>query len=152
MRNTMLSVVVVSAVLSTIGSAQNNPTKDFRIRRFFPTIVAQVALTGQTASIPKTTLLTPKRNGLYRISLYAVPTATVGESAVDFQFMYGDDAGQEFITFSILANSVIGCVGNGCSFTSIARDNAGVPLTFYAAVPSDSQITYDLFITVEQLQ
>jgi|HubBroStandDraft_2_1064218.scaffolds.fasta_scaffold170402_2 hypothetical protein len=157
MRSAMLSFLLVVAGLSVSSAAQNKPAKDLRIHRFFPTIVAQVALTAQTASIPTTTLITPKQSGLYRLSAYAVPTATVGESEVLFFFVYADNAGPETLFFPVLANNQTGCVGQpgaspDCSFISVVRDNAGVPLTFSATVPQGSDLTYDLFITVEQLQ
>jgi hypothetical protein len=38
----------------------------------FPRVVAKVALTNQTGSIPSTTLLTPTTSALYRISVYMV--------------------------------------------------------------------------------
>jgi hypothetical protein len=157
MRSVMFSSLLVVAGLSISSAAQNKPAKDFRIHRLFPTIVAQVALTDQTASIPTTTLITPKHSGLYRLSAYAVPTTTVGESEVLFFFVYADNAGSETLSFPVLANSQTGCIGQpgaspDCSFVSVIRDNAGVPLTFSATVPQGSDVTYDLFITVEQLQ
>jgi hypothetical protein len=52
---------------------KGNTTKDS-----YPRIVAKIDLTGQTATIPTTTIVAPKKNGLYRISAYSAITVPGG--------------------------------------------------------------------------
>ncbi len=135
-----------------------------------PLIVARVALTGQTASIPTTILLTPSVDGLYRISSYGVitvPNATFGQW--DVQLNWSDESGPElcsnFLPCALMQmwsdpveTHFGGATGNQGAFapntTTVVRVKAGTPLTF-AVVPDSngdtSGSTYDLFITVEHL-
>jgi hypothetical protein len=59
-----------------------------------PTIVAKLALLDQTAAIPLTTLFTPTRTGLYRISAYGAMTVVSPNSASWAVYLgWTDDSG-----------------------------------------------------------
>jgi hypothetical protein len=124
-----------------------------------PMIVAQRSLTGQTGDIPTTTLLTPRKSGLFRISLYGIPTATDGDSRFDVYFTYSDDAGPEPY---YLHDYWFGAYQTGCNvstqpygpfdcyYSAVLRAVAKVPIQF--TVTTYGTLTYDLFMTMEQLQ
>ncbi len=124
-----------------------------------PVIVAQGSLVNQTASIPMTTILTPATSGLFRISVYGIPTATDGSYSTTFpmDLYYSDDSGPYDKIFTFLAVHT-GCnlspaAGNtsiNCNYTSVFRAVAGVPIQYDVQV--SGQVTYDLFFTVERLQ
>jgi hypothetical protein len=62
----------------------------------YPRVVAKVALTGQTAPIPTTTLFTPAKDGLYRISSYGVVTVPSTSSGLwEVQLNWTDDSGPQ---------------------------------------------------------
>jgi len=114
-----------------------------------PNIVAQVSLTGQTGSIPATTLLTPQANGLYRVSwVVVVTTASSTGSVISGQLTLADDSGPAgcypFVTPT--SGTSTGSYGGMC----VARANSGTPLSYFLAVSGTP--TYELFITVEQLK
>jgi hypothetical protein len=90
----LISFVVVAALGTLVGgSIPSAPT--------FPKIVAKVALTNQTGSIPATTLVTPTASALYRISVYMVQvfpqTSTCGGNCgqVMANFQWTDDGGTQ---------------------------------------------------------
>jgi hypothetical protein len=111
-----------------------------------PNIVAQLALTNQTASI-QGTIITPTQNGLYRFSVAMLGIGNnCGPGGVGVG--WSDDGGGRG------ANSTGGGAyeQNGIvSWYAIARANAGSPLS-YATNYSGSCTSYELYITVEQLQ
>jgi hypothetical protein len=125
-----------------------------------PNIVAQVALTGQTAPIPTTTLFTPSATGMYRLSTYGTITNPV--AVVDGYWLvilnWTDDAGTENCT-----GMVNGCLAILVDITPpsaaeqrtfVVNANAGAPVS-YSVSPGGYDLqgsVYELFITVEQLQ
>ncbi len=120
-----------------------------------PNIVAQVALTGQTAPIPQTTLLTPQTNGLYRISAYIVTTtlATNGDP-INLNLTYTDDSGAK-TRYITSMNSGTFFPNNDVGVVSTVRADAGFPLAYSTTCDpycSGFDATYELFLTVEQLQ
>jgi hypothetical protein len=133
---------------SSIG--QSATTKN---KKDYPQIVAQVHLTGQTAPIPPTTLLVPKKDGLYRVSAYLVDTR-IGKplTVLCFSMTWTDDAGAE-------TSGPIPFDGQyGSQFTpwsTTMRVNAGTPLS-YSATDNDCHVgpvyTYEVFFTVERLE
>jgi hypothetical protein len=112
-------------------------------------VVSQVALTGQTNSIPLTTLFTPIANGLFRVS--ANMLAIGGSCSVPGSIVlnWTDDGGQR----------VPQSDGGGAyeqdgfvSWTVIARVNAGSALSYSTNAQLGSCSSYELYLTVEQLQ
>lgn len=123
---------------------------------FYPRVVAQVALKGQTGPIAQTTLLTPQTDGLYRISAYVATTvpSPPGTSNGGWGVILGwtDDAGAEQYTLpeAYCVGVPPGASGGG---DRVVEDNAGMPLTFAVALDGfETGSTYELFLTVEQLQ
>jgi hypothetical protein len=121
----------------------------------FPTVVAQVALAGQTAPIPPTTILTPQTNGSYRVSAYIVTTtpATNGDP-IYLNLTYTDDSGGKTLTILYL-NSGTFFPNNEAEVVFAVRANAGIPLAYSISCDpycSGFDATYELFLTVEQLQ
>ena len=128
---------------------------------FFPRVVAQVALTGQTMPIPTTTLFTPKKNGLFRISTYAAMTTPDVGNGARWTVSYGwsDDVGAEgpAQVLALPVGSVpptafgeCGPVNTACPL--LVEDIAGVPLTYSVGYFAGNYGgTYELFIIVEQL-
>jgi hypothetical protein len=151
-----MSLVLIAVVMSFSSLCLGQ-----KASLLFPVIVAQRALTGQTSNIPPTTLLKPKKSGLFRISAYGIPTATDQSSEeVSVDFTYSDDVGPVDQPFDIFAGGT-GCllVGNenrnwNCTYSVVIRAVAGVPIQFATTIMCDGScnVTYDLFITMEQLQ
>ena len=120
-----------------------------------PNIVAQVAVTGQTAPIPQTTLLTPQTNGLYRVSAFIVTTtvATNGDP-INLNLTFTDDSGAK-TKYITSMNSGAFFPNNDVGVVSAVRANAGFPLAYSITCDpycSGFDATYELFLTVEQLQ
>ena len=92
-RGVFLLMLLVGACANSFGQSATraNTTRDS-----YPRIVAKIHLTGQS-TIPTTTILTPKKNGLYRISAYGVITARLNVCSGAWNLVLGwtDDAGAE---------------------------------------------------------
>lgn len=152
-----LALLLLSLCLAAVAAAQDNPTKSFAATATYPQIVAKVSLTGKTATIPATNILTPATSGTYRLSVYW--TETVANSASgpwQLVLAWSDEVGPEttgqgpsylllypgsFPPFAFVQQSLI------------VRAAAGVPITYsvvgYAGgTPSG---TYDLYIVAEKL-
>jgi hypothetical protein len=125
-----------------------------------PVVVANLALKGQTAAIPITTLFTPKVTAMYRISTYMVmttPATTNGLWALNLGWT--DDAGVEGPQ-QISAIDDTATPPNAYAFppvqntvqTVIIRALAGTPVTYSVSIPGESAGgTYEVFTTVEGL-
>jgi hypothetical protein len=125
-----------------------------------PQIVAKVNLTGQTTTIPTTTLLVPARSGLYRMTTYlAVTQRGDGQAYWEFNLGWSDDAGAENsnpieIVDSVgpptsYANSQSGWPGAVVTFKSVA----GVPVTYSVSSAVGTPTgTYELCVVVERLE
>jgi len=93
-----ISCLVILALGTWVGGSINSAPS-------VPRIVAKVALTNQTGSIPATTLVTPTTSALYRISVYMVQVFpqtstcnTQGECGVVVaNFQWTDDGGTQVI-------------------------------------------------------
>ncbi|MGA8432995.1 MAG: hypothetical protein WB729_24445 [Candidatus Sulfotelmatobacter sp.] len=91
--NKALAVAVLLLGVLAIGFATSSPTTGTFAG---PRVIATGALTGQTSNIPTTTIFTPPRSGLFRLSAYATLTtpATSGfQSSWAYDFTWTDDAG-----------------------------------------------------------
>lgn len=157
MRKTLL-LVLLAAAASCFGQTAGPA---------YPRVVATVSLTGQTASIPTTTIFTPKKSGLYRVSVYGAMTTPVSENAASWDVFLGwtDDAGAEVTGFMYIADwwappAAYGSCGaggfssaaqNGAGCVQVVRNVAGQPLTYAVGTYNNPSGTYELFITVEQL-
>jgi hypothetical protein len=93
----IISYLLIAGLATWVGgSITSTPS--------FPRIVAKVALTNQTSTIPATTILTPTQNALYRISVYMVQVypqtplcneGYCGTLAANFQWT--DDGGMQMM-------------------------------------------------------
>ena len=126
-------VVLFVLALSLTGFAQAECAA-------FPCVVASVALTDQTtpAEVP---IFTPTESGLFRISFYFIQGA---RWILGFDWTDGHRL-QSFKWYQGPVNQPIGT-------SLVVRGVAGRPLSYRVRKSQDNQGTYDLFITVEQLQ
>jgi hypothetical protein len=125
-----------------------------------PKVVAQLSLTGQSAPIPERTLLTPRSNGLYRVSAYLTSVFEVGvDSGVYILVNWTDDSGvgqcPDFVDWPCLAvdptmNSDQPGTPAMAQRVFMVRAVAGKPITY--SVVAGPSVVYGLFMTVEQLQ
>jgi hypothetical protein len=144
------SIVLVAVVMSFSSMCLGQ-----KASLLFPVIVAQKALVNQIGNIPSTTLLTPKKSGLFRISAYEVTFAS-GGPAPFMVFTYSDDGGPAYQYFQFFGQEP-GCPVQGsyppltCNYSTVIRAVAKVPVQYSVEVYGDA-LPYDLFITVEQLQ
>ena len=143
----MKSSIVLTAVVMSFSSMCLGQKASL----LFPVIVAQKALVNQIGNIPSTTLLTPKKSGLFRISAYEVTFAS-GGPAPFMVFTYSDDGGAAYQYFDFFGGP--GCATQltlTCNYSTVIRAVAKVPVQYSVEVYGDA-LPYDLFITVEQLQ
>jgi hypothetical protein len=149
MCKTTICVLVVLAGSSSFG--QSATTKN---KKNYPQIVAKVHVTGRTAPIPLTTLLVPKKDGLYRVTAYMASTnkGDWGQYDNTFNMTWIDDLGVE--------GSGDICIiqpGDGIHpvyWSATMRVNANTPLS-YSVLPGNcgnGGITYEVFFTVERLE
>lgn len=108
-----------------------------------PFIVNQIALTAETMPISQTTIATPTATALYRLSGY-LDCGDTGNGGWSLQFFWTDLNG------SRESNSQ-SCAGNSdeVAWNFVVSEVADASLS-YAAFGSGG--SYDLFMTVEQLQ
>jgi len=138
-------------------------------------IVARVSLVGQTALVSPTTILTPTVDSLYRISVYLVQPFPVAASCsgnacgfVQPLFQWTDDGGTQ-ITIPNTGGIALGATcpqppgpGSYCApslggsalpgFRFLVRANADTPIIYSTTGNIGSGVSYDFFMTVEQLQ
>jgi hypothetical protein len=140
----VLCLLVLVSVLRTNSFGQDNVVA-------YPRIVASVHLTNLTSDVPTTTIFTPTRNGLYRISVNMVVTVPGGNGAWTFFVSWADDAGAEEEQVTTL-NSAPNASSPSAS-VAIFRANANKPVTYQTTgTPNADGSTYEVFFTVEQLQ
>jgi hypothetical protein len=125
-----------------------------------PVIVARGALRNQTATIPTTTVFTPKDDGLYQLTVYADITQSnpASQSYWNFTPAWADDTGVQ------TDNGVLW--GNGASYGPFYSSNsylggtmipfeakAGMPITYTVTQtgPPDGSV-YALYYTLERLE
>jgi len=115
-----------------------------------PNIVAQVALTNQTANIPLTTLLTPQATGLYRVSGY-MDCSGDAMNVAEFDLSWTGPTGNANLgTLGAVSN----CSGNSATTWSYTvLDTKGSPLSYeVAGAITFPPFSYNIFFTVEQSQ
>jgi hypothetical protein len=109
-----------------------------------------------TNAVPTTTILTPKEDGLYRVSVYLIPTATDGNAGINFMFDYTDDGGPESQLIPTIAYHP-GCNYQqsppyNCTAVFTAYNKAGSPITFSTGISENAGLVYNLFFTVERIE
>jgi hypothetical protein len=147
----LLFVASIVAVKSG-GAASKNLTS----APLVPRVVAQVSLTGQTNPISPTTVFTPSRSGLFRISPYFLATNyTANGETWTLTYWFTDDLGSEHVVLLCLNSQQAGsdsyasvCPG-GPPFSF--RAVAGSPIVFDVEGTPAAPFSYNLFFTVEQL-
>jgi|SRR5450631_2142667 hypothetical protein len=146
MYKTLATAVVLLAVLALAGGQ----SKVAPLTVTSPIIVARVSKTNQTAAIPVTTMFTPPRDGLFRISAYAVMTtlSTGGENGDVIPYLdYTDESGQQQLQLNGLPSAGAGFVD---LYSEPFRATAGNPVS-YSVSATDVNGVYELFLTVERL-
>jgi len=115
-----------------------------------PNVVAQVALTNQTANIPLTTLLTPQATGLYRVSGY-MDCSGDAMNVAEFELSWTGPTGDANLdTLGAVSN----CTSNHpITWSYTVLDTKGSPLSYeVGGAISFPPFSYNIFFTVEQLQ
>lgn len=125
-----------------------------------PAIVAKGRFLNQTAPIPTTTIFTPSRSGLFRLSAYGMVTTADPTSGSQWLFNpgYTDDTGitvNEYAFILSCDNHHVGqfCLDNYGGGTLIFEAQAGTPVTITVMLdgqPDNS--AYSLYYTVEHLE
>ena len=122
-----------------------------------PVIVASVSLVSQNAESAPFTLVTPSANALYRITGYMQVTETndLG-GAWCTVFKYADPVGPRMNSKLTVQTTLNNGVPTVNSAVIIAEVRAGAPLTYSisacAGGTQDTNVPFNLFFTVEQLQ
>jgi hypothetical protein len=150
------SLVASFALAFAVYSAESNPNTSG-----FPRVVASVRLTDLTTPISITRILNAPRTGLYRVSMYMAET-TPGSSQEPWNLIleWKDEAGNEVNQYGTLYADQIApnSYGFGTFLSNILppipiEAIAGTPISYFINGPLDgSGGTYELFISVEQLQ
>jgi hypothetical protein len=130
-------VCVVVLLLGTIGLIASDSGAVRNTPYPYPSIMATVRQTGQTSSIPTTTIFTPKQDGLYRASAYmTMTTPGTDQSLWVLNFNWTDNAGEEttFLSYAYVnqkpphAYALSSAADSPTGLTFMAL--AGVPVTF----------------------
>jgi hypothetical protein len=158
MRNSIFCLLAILLGLSPSGFTQaaisQSTTNDDR-HIDSPRIVAEFARFGQTATIPLTTLFTPKEDGLYRLSAYFVIESNVNANALwAFQFIWTDHGGSANRVVTLVANQNAPPPSSFQQTVTAFNARAGAPVS-YVVTPSNpppQDATYDLYFTVEKLE
>ena len=152
------SLVASFALAFAVYSAESNPNKSA-----FPRVVASVRLTDLTQPIPTTRILNAPRTGLYRVSSYTAFTTAATDSQIHWCLFlsWTDESGGEEGNLATLYGyqtpSINYAVQSGAANTPQEpvpfEAIAGTPITYFVDGPTDgSGGTYEIFMTVEQLQ
>jgi hypothetical protein len=155
MRKQIGIAILCALAFSGLGLSQRNqpPAKPS-----FPEVIVAKQFLGQTSTIPTTTIFTPKKTALYRVSLYMINTVAGNQpgSVWTGAIGYTDDAGTFGETLFYLGANYL---GNSNEYAApptqpalTFRANAGTPVTLTVNASGDtSGSVYEVFITVEEL-
>jgi hypothetical protein len=142
MKRSLVALFVLAMSLSGFANAQCAA---------FPCVVASVSLTDQTTAASEVPIYTPPVNGLFRISAYEDTKEIRPMKKAYWKFVFG-------WTDGVKARTIVGSVyTNGWSALwapIIVRAMAGQPIA-YSVRPgpgNNGASSYDLYITVEQIQ
>jgi hypothetical protein len=145
---------ILAALLLAVTIIQSERTRVLAATSHtHPRIVAEIALTNQTAPIPTTTIFTPQATGVYRISAYITVTQPGdGQGVWSLEVFWTDDAGAEVSCLPNVNNAAKPPFAYANPIPALAtfEAKAGVPVTF--SVTGSTTGTYSLYFTVEQLQ
>jgi hypothetical protein len=122
----------------------------------FPVVVAKAKRTNVTVPIAKTTLFTPAVDGTFRISVYMVTTVGNGNPNTAWQstLAWSDDAGNWSDT-AFVAVFTAKPQNSCCTLSNVTIEaKAGTPISYsvHSVGGETSGTTYEIFVTVEQLQ
>jgi hypothetical protein len=117
-------------------------------------IIARVALTNQTATIPKTTIFTPTQSGIYRVSPYMGTTQPNNNGFWYFDFYWTDDGGTRSAGQMLsLGSQGFGQDPNGSVVGSFTfRAIAGQPVSYDVSACCGASGAYELFFVVERVE
>jgi hypothetical protein len=150
---TVLLTLILMAVTSFAQDTQRTPPTGSA------SIVATVALTSQTANIPKTALYTPTADGVFRISAYMTMVISGSTGSWWLTAYWNDDGGAEQTAIYKInshskspTNSCNAAGGTACGSSVFVIDGkAGMPISYDVGAHAGAAGTYDVFIVVEQL-
>jgi hypothetical protein len=151
------SLVASFALAFAVYSAESNPNTSR-----YPNLVASIRLTNQTQAIPTTLILNAPRTGLYRVSTYmALTEPGSGSNPIwALGISWTDEAGVENGCMAEILGYQVPPGDYGSQEGGVTPQEAipveaitGTPIT-YSVTRTDSGTggTYELFITVEELQ
>jgi hypothetical protein len=152
-KSVFVLAVVAAALVFFVKESNGVPATSITT----PGIVAKIRLTGQTATIPSTTVFTPAQSGLFRATAYMSITVPSGGGGVWAMSLYWtDDAGSETAYLAELGTTS----APPYSYATSEQGDPASSITFYAVsgVPVTCLIgngpggTYDAFLVVERLE
>ena len=112
------------------------------------TIVATIALTGQTGDISATTIYTPSTAWYFRVGVYMICT-TAGTGTLSSIIRWTDNAGSK--SLSPAANVDLSSTSNGSTGNDFIRAN-GSAITYETAIAGKAgSPVYEIYIVLEQL-
>jgi len=151
--------VVVFAMLAGAYASQSDESGT-RARNF-PRVVAKVNLKNQTAVIPNTTIFTPDKDGLFRISVYMTLTSPGFDDSTSWNFdlFWTDDLGAESdIDFLVLLDVATPPTDYATAFAGFPVSpftfwaTAGHPISYDVTNSQGAIGAYALRFVVEQLE
>jgi len=151
MKRVPLALPLLLIVTCAIASGQN-ASRPKPGPADFPTMVASLSLTSQTAAVPPTVLFTPTSNGLFRISVDMIVTQAKKKNFGNAYWrgiLEWTDAVPEKRIGPMVSLDAPGDHGQGETYTFAAA--AGQPVTFSVRGNRHGQSSYDVFLVVEQV-
>lgn len=115
----------------------------------YPIIIRQISLENQTVTSPLVHLFTPTTSGLYRLSGYMNASTQSSGSACPL-FTWFDEVGSQLAIFSGPAG-ICATAGAEIAATAVVHARANEPVNLNTSLEGFTG-TYNVFITVEQLQ
>jgi len=124
-----------------------------------PQVVAKGWFKDQTTTIPGTNMFIPKRNGIYRLSVYMTQTVpTQNGNSWNFLLNWTDDAGPEQANAYSLATNLTppqayGAVTSGIPGSVMVFQAWGDAVIYYSVVPTGQgdMGTYSLYYVLERV-
>jgi hypothetical protein len=157
------TLCVVALLLPTFALAQGSKSAPATTYSS-PQIVAKGKFPNQTVAIPTTTILTPAKDGLYRLSVYVTMTTTGNPGSTwNYNLSWTDDAGPQSLPSFLFALDYLtgpffqfANIGFGASLggpVTVFEAKAGTPITYSVTQsgPADSS-AYSLYYVLERLE
>jgi hypothetical protein len=142
-----LALCLLVTLTANIANAQSTGLKNDTQCAVLPCVVESVSLVDQSSPINTTALVNPLTSGLYRVTYYLESSAIKG-SVWGVSFNWTDDVKPHS------SGNYVAYAGASSTYTFVMRAVAGQPIT-YAVTEGNGNpggTTFDLFVTVEQLQ